>query len=203
MKIVVIGASGIIGSAVAAALEKEHEVVRASRRGPVRVDMNDTASIDALFASVPDVDAVVCCAAGAPLTPLDSGPGVDVEDVVRPKLFGQVHLVRCAVRYLRDGGSATLTGGVFERPMAGGALGAMVNAGLEAFVAGAAIEMPRGLRLNVVSPGWVAETLESLGMDASEGTPVGEVVKDYVAAVEGADQGRTFRPSRPTGLSIE
>ncbi|GAA2443483.1 short chain dehydrogenase [Actinomadura vinacea] len=194
MRIVVIGASGVIGSAVADALEKDHEVVRASRRGQVRVDMNDTASVDALFQSVPDVDAVVCCAANAPLTPLDAG--VDAEDVVRPKLFGQVHLVREAARHVRDGGSVTLTSGAFDRPMAGGAFGAMVNAGLEAFVAGAALEMPRGLRLNTVSPGWVAETLETLGMDASEGTPVSEVAGAYVVAVEGDDRGKTFRPSR-------
>ncbi|MFG1998170.1 hypothetical protein ACGFNU_03360 [Spirillospora sp. NPDC048911] len=43
MKIIVIGATGTIGSAVAGLLEKEHEVVRASRRGPVTVDLDDTA----------------------------------------------------------------------------------------------------------------------------------------------------------------
>ncbi|WP_280496303.1 NAD-dependent epimerase/dehydratase family protein [Nocardia asiatica] len=60
---IVIGASGTIGSAVVAALEPNHEVVRASRRGPVRVDMDDAASIDALFETVRDVDAVVVTAA--------------------------------------------------------------------------------------------------------------------------------------------
>ena len=32
--------------------------------------------------------------------------------------------------------------------------GALVNAGLEVFVRTAAGELPRGLRLNIVSPGW-------------------------------------------------
>ncbi|WP_280379945.1 hypothetical protein, partial [Nocardia wallacei] len=45
-----------------------HEVVRAARGGAVRVDMDDPASIDGLFATVPDVDAVICCAASGKLT---------------------------------------------------------------------------------------------------------------------------------------
>ncbi|KAB2344709.1 short chain dehydrogenase [Actinomadura rudentiformis] len=192
MKIIIIGATGTIGSAVADLLEKEHEVVRASRRGPVVVDMDDPASIDALFESVEDVDAVVVTAASGALTPLDSDD--DFVRGIQGKLLGQVHLVRRAMRHLRDGGSITLTSGVFDEPMPGGSFGAMVNAGLEAFVKAATIEMPRGLRVNTVGPGWVAETLERLGLDPADGTPVADVARAYVQAVEGTDQGRTIRP---------
>lgn len=192
MKIIVIGATGTIGSAVAALLEKEHEVVRASRRDAVRVDMEDPASVDALFETVPDVDAIVCCAASGALMPLDSD--ADFLAGVQGKLLGQVHLVRRAVRHLRDAGSVTLTGGVFDRPMPGGSFGALANAGLEAFAAAAAIEMPRGIRVNVVSPGWVAETLRAMGMDPADGTPAEDVARAYAAAVEGAAQGETLRP---------
>jgi uncharacterized protein YbjT (DUF2867 family) len=52
MKVVVIGATGTIGAAVANALEPRHQVVRASRTGPVKVDLNDPSSIDALSAFV-------------------------------------------------------------------------------------------------------------------------------------------------------
>ncbi|MEV6902013.1 NAD-dependent epimerase/dehydratase family protein [Amycolatopsis sp. NPDC051372] len=70
MKIIAVGASGTVGSAVAAALEAAgHGVVRASRRGPVQVDLEDTSSIEALFRAVPQVDAVVCCAARGILPP--------------------------------------------------------------------------------------------------------------------------------------
>ncbi|WP_324197850.1 short chain dehydrogenase [Nocardia abscessus] len=189
---IVIGASGTIGSAVVAALEPNHEVVRASRRGPVQVDMDDTASIDALFETVRDVDAVVVTAASGKLTPLDSND--DFLQGLQGKLLGQLHLVRRAIRYLRDGGSITLTSGVFDRPMVGGSFGALVNAGLEAFVEHAVIEMPRGLRVNVVGPGWVAETLESMGLDPADGTPAEVVAQSYVHAVEGTAQGKTFRP---------
>ncbi|MDL4773491.1 short chain dehydrogenase [Actinomadura xylanilytica] len=191
MKIIVIGATGTIGSAVAAALEPAHEVVRASRRGPVRVDMHDLASIDALFETVPDADAVVCCAASGVLSPLDSD-----DDAVLPgvegKLYGQVHLVRTALRHLPDGGSVTLTSGVIPLSLKGASFGALANAGLDAFVRFAATELPRGLRVNAVSPGWVAETLESMGLDAAEGTPAKEVADAFVQAAEGTASGHTF-----------
>jgi NAD(P)-dependent dehydrogenase (short-subunit alcohol dehydrogenase family) len=70
-----------------------------------------------------------------------------------------------------------------------------VNAGLEAFVRAAAVEMPRRLRLNVVSPGWVKESLMMVGMDASSGTAASDVARAYVDAVEGAMNGEILVPS--------
>ncbi|TXS12607.1 MULTISPECIES: short chain dehydrogenase [unclassified Streptomyces] len=194
MKVLVIGATGTIGSAVASALEDSHQVVEASRRGPVKVDMEDPSSLDALFDEVPDLDAVVCCAASGPLVDLESAVDEEIAAGVQGKLLGQVALVQRAVRRLRDGGSVTLTGGTFSTPLAGGSLGALVNTGLEGFVHNAASELPRRLRLNLISPGWIKETLESMGADGSDGTPVSEVARAYVAAVEGTAQGQTIRP---------
>lgn len=191
MKVIVIGATGTIGSAVVRVLEENHhDVVRASRQGPVKVNMTDSASIDALFASVPDINAVVCCAASAALTPLDSPCDSDFLAGLPGKLLGQVTLVRRALNYLRDDGSITLTSGRFKGPIPGSSFGALVNAGLEAFVQAAAREMPRGLRLNVVSPGWVKETLVGLGMDTTDGTAASHVARTYLAAIEGKMQGR-------------
>ncbi|MEV0350330.1 short chain dehydrogenase [Nonomuraea sp. NPDC050680] len=193
MKIIVIGATGTIGSAVAETLEARHEVVRASRRGPVRVDMADVASIDALFSQVGQVDAVVCCAASGGLSPLDTRSDADFwGDGLAGKLVGQVNLVRRALTHVRNGGSVTLTSGRFAEPIPGSSLGYLVNSGLEAFVHAAAIEMPRGVRLNTVSPGWVRETLLALGMDAAAGTPAADVARMYVDAVEGPTHGRTL-----------
>ncbi|MFD5139146.1 short chain dehydrogenase [Streptomyces sp. NPDC058378] len=194
MKVLVIGATGTIGSAVAHALEaSRHQVVTASRRGPVKVDIEDPSSLDALLDEVADLDAVVCCAASGPLVDLQSVTE-EVAAGVQGKLLGQVALVRRAARRLRDGGSVTLTGGTFATPLAGGSLGALVNTGLEGFVRNAADELPRGLRVNLISPGWIRETLESMGADGSEGTPVSQVAQAYVTAVEGTARGRTVRP---------
>ncbi|GAA2663663.1 short chain dehydrogenase [Streptomyces aculeolatus] len=195
MKVLVIGATGTLGSAVADALEgASHQVVKASRSGPVRVDLEDPATLDGLFDEVPDLDAVVCCAASGPLVDLAAVTDAEFTAGVQGKLLGQVALARRALRRLRDGGSVTLTGGTFAAPLAGGSLGALVNAGLEGFVTNAAAELPRGLRINLVSPGWVAETLESLGMDPADGTPAAEVARAYVDAVAGTAQGVTVRP---------
>lgn len=194
MKVLVVGATGTIGSAVVSALEASHEVVKASRSGPVKADLADPSSLDALFAEVSDFDAVVCCAAGGPLVDLESVSDEEIAAGVRGKLLGQVALARRAMHDLREGGSITLTGGTFSAPLEGGSLGALINAGLEGFVRNAADELPRRLRINLISPGWIKETLESMGMDGADGTPVREVARAYVAAVEGAAQGQTIRP---------
>lgn len=195
MKIVVIGATGTIGTAVANALESAHQIVRASRHGPVKVDMCDSASVAALFESVHDIDAIVCCAASVKPTPLPSLCEGDVALALQAKLIGQVDLVRQALRHLRNGGSITLTAGAFVQPTYGRALGALVNAGVRCFVRAAAAEMPRSLRLNVVSPACVKETLEKLGLDSSDAMPARDVARAYVVAVEGMLQGQTIVPT--------
>jgi len=112
MKIVVIGATGTIGTAVANALEPKHEVMRVSRTGPIQADLKDSPSIDALFNSVGTVDAVVSCAASVPLTPLFSLSGTAAAEFCKAKLLGQLHLVHVALNRLRKNGSVTLTSGV-------------------------------------------------------------------------------------------
>lgn len=200
MKIVVIGATGTIGKAVADALAARHEVVRVSRKGAVTADIEDAASLARLFETVKDVDAVVCCAGSAAFKPLAQLSDTDFQASLRSKLMGQVNLVRTAIRHLRDGGSITLTSGVLaHEPMPGGAAISLVNAALEGFVTGAAIELPRGLRVNVVSPPWITETLVALKMDPTGGIPAAACAKAYVAAVEGKEQGRTLDARKHAG----
>jgi NAD(P)-dependent dehydrogenase (short-subunit alcohol dehydrogenase family) len=189
MRVMVVGATGTVGTAVSEALEPAHEVVRASRRRDPRVDLEDPASIAALGQALSDVDAVVCCAASAPLTPLLDG---DFMPSLRAKLYGQVELARTAVAGLPDGGSVTLTSGRIPDATPGSAGGALVNAGLEAFVRAAAVELPRGLRLNAVSPGWVRESLVALGMDPTTGIPAREIAALYVEALESTLNGQVL-----------
>jgi NAD(P)-dependent dehydrogenase (short-subunit alcohol dehydrogenase family) len=187
MKVIVVGATGTVGTALAGALETGHEVVRVSRRGDLSADLADLESLPELFARVPDADAVACCAASAPLTSLaDDGFLAGL----RAKLLGQVELARQAAGCLRDGGAIVLTSGKIPENTPGSAGGALVNAGLEAFVRAAATEMPRGVRLNAVSPGWVRETLVELGMDGAAGTPASTVARAYVNLLEGTARGQ-------------
>lgn len=194
MKVLVVGASGTIGGAVAAALEGRHEVVRASRRGPHPLDLEDAASVRALLDAVPDVAAVVCCAGRGAFKPLDQLTDEDLALSVRSKLLGQVHLARVCRERLPAGGSITLTSGMLAvHPTIGGAALGMVNAGVEAFVRAAALDLPRGLRINVVSPPWVKETLRKLGRDDAIGVAASELAQRYVELVDGTQQGEVVR----------
>ncbi|MDR6289127.1 NAD(P)-dependent dehydrogenase (short-subunit alcohol dehydrogenase family) [Inquilinus ginsengisoli] len=202
MRVIVIGATGTIGSAVAAALETRHEVVRASHRGTPAVDIEDPDSITALLQSVGEIDAVACCAASAPMASLVSASDAAFTQGLQGKLLGQVALLRRALHHLRDGGSVTLTSGAFARPTPDAAFGALVNAGIEAFVRAAAVDLPRGLRVNCVSPGWVRETLLAMGLDGADGTPAATVARAYVAAVEGTMTGQVMRPGAARNPSL-
>ncbi|MGO1056193.1 short chain dehydrogenase [Crossiella sp. CA198] len=180
VKVLVIGGSGTIGSAVVRELrERGHTVLSASRSGELAVDVERPESVHALLDGVPELDAVVCCAASGGLTMVDAGSDAEFTRGLDGKLLGQVRLLRSAIPRLRDGGSVTLTGGTFVEPLPGASFGALVNAGLAAFVAAAALELPRGLRVNLVAPGWVRETLGS----ATAGVPAAEVALAYARAV--------------------
>ncbi len=196
MKIIVIGA-GVIGGAVARALAADHEVVTASRSGATKVDITDVASLERLFGEASasgrrGLDAIVCCAGDAAFKPLDALTPDDFAVGIRSKLMGQVNALLVGRRFLQPGGSITLTSGVLaRRPMPGSAAVSMVNGGLESFVRAAALESGR-VRVNVVSPGWVTETMLALGMDPAGGVPADVVARAYVESVEGTRNGETI-----------
>lgn len=54
------------------------------------------------------------------------------------------------------------------------------------------MEKPRNIRVNVVSPPWVSETLAAMGMDPSGGMPAAQVAKAYVQSVEGQSSGEVI-----------
>src|SRR5205807_7759547 len=86
---------------------------------------------------------------------------------------------------LADNGSITITSGVLaQRPARGSGAVSLVSAGLEGFARAAALEAPRGIRINVVSPPWVSETLQALGMPLQGGLPAATVAQAYVGSVE-------------------
>lgn len=191
MDILVVGGTGTIGRAVVDALEETHHVIAAGHTtGAVQVDLATPDSIEQLYDEVGPVDAVVSCAGEAAFGALAELDDDDFDKSLSNKLMGQVNLVRKGLDVLRDDGVITLTSGVLsQEPMEGSAAISLVNAGLEGFVRAAALETPRGLRVNAVSPPWVSETLEAMGEDPSGGLPAAEVATAYVRSVEGAQNG--------------
>ena len=180
--IVIVGGTGTIGSAIAEGLGSEHDVFRVGHTsGPYQVDMTSRASIEDLLKSLPTVDHLVSAAGEAKFGALSELTDEDFEVSLEGKLMGQIDLVRVGRDYVADGGSFTLTTGVLSRePVPGSAAISTVNAGVEGFVRAADLELDRELRINAVSPGWVAETLESMGRDPEEGVPVAEVAEAYI-----------------------
>jgi NAD(P)-dependent dehydrogenase (short-subunit alcohol dehydrogenase family) len=198
MKVLVVGATGAVGSAVAQALAaRGHEVVRAGRtRGDRQVDITSDASVEALYAAVGQVDAIVSAAGGLFFGPLAEMRPADFNIGLQDKLLGQVRLALLGQHVLADGGSITLTTGVAaDDPVRGGANAAAVNAAVEGFVKGAAIELTRGLRINAVSPTLLTESLEAYGslFPGVETVPAARVALAYVRSVEGPLTGRVFR----------
>ena len=132
MKIIVVGATGTIGSKVVEALLVRHDVVGVARSAKIRVDLDEPATTRELFERVHDVDAVISCAGNAEFKPFAELTDADYEIGLRSKLMGQVALARIAKDHLRVGGSITLTSGTLSmEPMPGSASISMVNAGLE------------------------------------------------------------------------
>jgi NAD(P)-dependent dehydrogenase (short-subunit alcohol dehydrogenase family) len=200
MKVVVVGATGTIGRAVVNALAPRHEIIAVSHKsGPNRLDLAKRESIEAAIRSIGQVDALINVAGLAKFGSLSELTDGDFQMSLGNKLMGQVNLVRLAVEQIADNGSVTLTSGALGRfPMPGSAAISLVSAGIEGFVRAAALEMPRGIRINAVSPGWVTETLKSLGMDPGGGTPSDVVAAAYVQSLEGDATGQIIDPVRTT-----
>src|SRR5206468_10291314 len=113
MKILLIGASSKIGKRIYDTFSKKHEVVRASRSGAdAEVDITNAASIEKMYQTVDNIDAVICAAGPAKFRPLADLTEEDFYVGVRGKLMGQVNLVRIGQKYINDNGSFTLTTGI-------------------------------------------------------------------------------------------
>ena len=191
MKVIVIGATGTIGRAIVQAIGSRHEVVPISfSKSEIKVDIADRTSMAKMFKATGRVDAIISAAGLAKFGPLASLTDADFALGLNSKLMGQVNVVRVGVGNLNDNGSITLTSGILSRkPMKGSAAISLVNAALEGFVRAASLEMERGIRVNVVSPNWVVETLKALKMDPAMGTPVEVVARAYLQALEGSMNG--------------
>ncbi len=196
MRVIVVGGTGTIGSAVVAALSAHYDVVTVGHKsGAWRVNLASPDSINELFRAVGAFDALVSAAGLAKFGSLDALQDADYQVGLSNKLMGQVNLVRIGRQFVNERGSFTLTSGVLSRePMKGSASISMVNAGLEGFVRAAALELPRGIRINVVSPPWVTETLIARKMDPSPGLPAAAVAQAYLASIEGTATGLTIDP---------
>jgi len=197
LRILLVGV-GTIGECVLTKLKDRHDVVVASRsKGDVLVDISSKESIEKMYEKVGEIDAVIVAAGKVAFPKLDQTTDEDFSQSINAKLMGQINLVRLGLKAMKEGGSFTLTSGllnydVIER----GSIAALINGGLEGFVRSAAIEMPRQIRINVISPGVIAESVQKYGADIFSGfsqVKRDDVANVYVKSVEGRQTGQVYR----------
>ena len=196
MKILIIGASGLIGGAIYNSLKTGHEVFGAYRSSSeYPVNTVNAASIRLLFERLPKLDAVINAAGAAPFKPFEALSEDDYYEGIKDKLMGQVNLVHIAKDYLNPGASITLTTGILaDYPEAGSTALALVNGALHSFVMAAAPFMNNGIRLNVVAPGAIENTITENELFAGHAAVAMNAVIDvYKEALSGSKTGEVFK----------
>jgi len=197
VKILVVGGDGKIGSAIVKEFEgQDVQIIVASRKGKVSVDIEDEKSIHEMYKQVGPVDHVICTAGRAHFGPLESLTADQVMIGAKSKFAGQVNLVLIGLKHINAGGSFTLTTGYLDAiGIKFGAAAGPANAAVHAFVRSACLELKNGVRLNAVCPGLVQESIPEYGsfFQGFGAVPAADVAKVYRRSVYGGVNGVVLR----------
>ncbi len=192
MKIIIVGASGIIGKAVDRALSGHHDVVRVGvRSGDVQCDYTLPGSVRDMFEMIGEFDSLVSAVGGdSTFRPFADLHDDDYRFGFERKFLGQVRLLKYGEPLARDNGSFIFTSGFLNhypnlRSIATGPL----NAAIDTFVKNTAHLLPRGIRINVVSPAPIVEP----GQEGEGLVTAADTATLYVDAVEGNFTGQILR----------
>ena len=154
MKIILVGASGTMGSYLTNAFGQEHELIRAGRQGAdMQVDITSPGSIEKMYQQTGPFDALISTAGPTYVGPWKNLHHETFRTGIEGKMMGQINLVLIGQHYINPNGSFTLiTGALTYEPQKHFANASAANAAVEGFVRAAAIELAPGLRINAVSP---------------------------------------------------
>jgi NAD(P)-dependent dehydrogenase (short-subunit alcohol dehydrogenase family) len=154
MKIIIVGASGTMGTHLSKAFGKENEIVTADRTtGDIKVDITSPVSIEEMFKKVGPFDALISTAGPTYVGPWKNLDDKEFRKGVEGKMMGQINLVLIGQHYINPKGSFTLiTGALTHDPQKNFANASAANGAVEGFVRAAAIELENGIRINAVSP---------------------------------------------------
>ncbi|RWX01378.1 short chain dehydrogenase [Flavobacterium cerinum] len=154
MKIILVGATGTMGTYLAGTLEKEHEIIRVASKGSdIDTDITSVASIEKMFLKAGHFDALISTAGPTFVGPWKKLNNETFRQGVEGKMMGQINLVLIGQKYINPQGSFTLiTGALTHDPQINFANASAANGAVEGFVRGAAIELGNGIRINAVSP---------------------------------------------------
>jgi len=196
MKIIVVGANGAVGQTAVNAFGNRHEIIAVGRTsGDIQIDIEDQESVRSMYKQVGKVDAVVSAVGHGHFGAIAEMSSEQFMKGINHKVLPQINLVLAGIEHMNDGGSFTLTSGVLNRdPIRGGACAAAANGAIDGFIAGAAVDMPRGIRINVVSPALLQVSVDRYdgffpGHEAVSSERVGLA---FCKSVEGAITGQVI-----------
>jgi NADP-dependent 3-hydroxy acid dehydrogenase YdfG len=174
-----------------------HEIVRVGRKsGDSQVEIENRESVRKLYQAVGSFDAVAIAAGEIALAPLWELTAEKWQFSLGSKLMGQINLVEEAIPFIKGKGSFTLISRVLnDEPIFAGVAASTVSGALEGFVRAAAIELPKGLRINAVSPTLLKESEAHFGPFFPGTIPVEgwKVGQAYKHAILGAQTGRVYK----------
>jgi NAD(P)-dependent dehydrogenase (short-subunit alcohol dehydrogenase family) len=192
MKIIIVGASGRIGKEVDKALSGSHEIIRVgTRSGDVQCDYTVPGSIHDMFEKIGAFDSLISVVGGdSTFKPFTSLEDEDYRYGFERKFLGQIRFLKFGENFVRDKGSFVLTSGFLSNyPNPASIATGPLNAAIDTFVKNTAPLLPRGIRINVVSPAPIVEPgQESRGLVTAE-----ETAKLYVEAIEKNISGKVLR----------
>jgi NAD(P)-dependent dehydrogenase (short-subunit alcohol dehydrogenase family) len=197
MKIVIVGASGTMGSFLSNAFQKEHEIIRADRNNPdVRVDITSPESIENMYNTIGAFDALICTAGPTYVGPWKNLTDKEFRNGVNGKMMGQINLVLIGQHYINPKGSFTLiTGAVTNEPQKNFANASATNAAVEGFVKAAAIELDKGIRINAISPTVIENSPQYFPYFPGEiPTTMNQLEYGFRKSVFGPGTGQVIRP---------
>ena len=192
MKIIIVGASGRIGKEVDNVLSRNHEIVRVGTRGgDVQCDYTSPDSVRNMFENIGEFDSLISVIGGdsvfKPFAELDDE---DYRYGFERKFIGQVRFLDLGESFVRDNGSFVFTSGYLcQYPNPYSIATGPLNAAVDTFVQNTAPLLPRGIRINVVSPAPVVDP----GEERKGVVTAAETAKFYVQAVENNITGKVLR----------
>ncbi|MCB0523240.1 MAG: short chain dehydrogenase [Saprospiraceae bacterium] len=157
---IIVGASGTMGTYLSGVFGREHEVIRAGRsNSDIQVDITSTKSIETMYREIGSFDALICTAGPTFVGPWKKLNDTSFRNGVEGKMMGQINLVLIGQHYINPRGSFSLiTGALTYEPQKNFANASAANAAVEGFVRAAAIELENGIRINAVSPGVIEDS---------------------------------------------
>lgn len=198
MKILLFGANGTIGKHISRELQDSgHELIKVGRSGgDFRANIEDAESLATLFKKIGSFDAIANASGEVAFEVVPKIKKENWDLSFRSKLRGQINLVEQALPYINANGSFTLVSGILgEEHIGGGAIAATVNSAVEAYAKAAALELPKNLRINVVSPTVLEDSLKIYGdfFPGFRPTDGRSVAMAYKKSILGIQTGKVFK----------